>query len=70
MKAILTAQATSAESRGDPPDASAALEDGVDLSLLAESLAMTVWERMLANDEALRFSDELRTAVLKSREKP
>lgn len=37
--------------------------------MLEESLAKTVWERMLANDDALRLADMLRAAVLKKRGK-
>jgi hypothetical protein len=43
--------------------------EGLDLSLLEESLAKTVWERMLANDDALRLADLLQAAMLKSRAK-
>jgi hypothetical protein len=43
---------------------------GIDLALLEDSLAKTVWERMLANDDALRLADLLQTAVLKTRAKP
>jgi len=50
--------------------AHATFADGVEPSLLEESLAKTVWERMLANDDALRFADLLQTATLKSRAKP
>ena len=42
----------------------------IDLSLLKESLAMTPWERMLANDDALNFANSLRTAMLKRNAKP
>jgi len=38
--------------------------DGIDASLIAASLAMTPWERMLANDDALNFADSLRQAML------
>ena len=37
----------------------------IDLSLLDDSLAKTPWERMQANDDALRFSDLLRAAMEK-----
>jgi hypothetical protein len=37
----------------------------VDISLLEESLAKTPWERMQANDDALRFADLLRDAMEK-----
>jgi hypothetical protein len=40
-------------------------EEGIDLSLLEDSLAKTPWERMLANDDAVRFADSLRAAVEK-----
>ena len=45
-------------------------EDGIDLALLEESLSKTVWERMLANDDALRLADMLRAAMTKTRAKP
>jgi hypothetical protein len=38
-------------------------EDEFDLSLLEDSLAMTPWERMQANDDAVNFADTLRTAM-------
>ncbi len=44
-------------------------DDGIDLTLLEESLAKTVWERMLANDDALRLADMLQAATLKARAK-
>jgi len=43
--------------------------DFIDLSLLEDSLAKTVWERMLANDDALRLADLLQSAVLRRRAK-
>ncbi|MDB6035614.1 MAG: hypothetical protein JWM16_5952 [Verrucomicrobiales bacterium] len=42
----------------------------IDLSLLEDSLAKTPWERMLANDDALRFADSLRAAMEKRNAKP
>ena len=48
---------------------SATSYDAVDPALLEESLAKTVWERMLANDDALRLADLLQAAMLKSRAK-
>jgi hypothetical protein len=45
-------------------------DHGLDLSLLEDSLAKTPWERMLANDDALRFADSLRAALEKSNAKP
>jgi hypothetical protein len=43
--------------------------DEIDLSLLEDSLAKSVWERMLANDDALRLADLLQAAMLKTRAK-
>ena len=40
-------------------------DDGLDVWLLNDSLAKTPWERMLANDDALRFADSLRAAMEK-----
>jgi hypothetical protein len=51
------------------PTKLATSEEGIDLSLLEESLSKTVWERMLANDDALRLAELLQTAMLKSRAK-
>jgi hypothetical protein len=45
-------------------------EDGIDLSLLQDSIAKTPWERMLANDDALNFGDTLREAMTKRHAKP
>ena len=47
----------------------AAFGGDIDLSLLEESLAKTVWERMLANDDALRLADLLQAAMLRTRAK-
>jgi len=44
-------------------------EDGIDNALLQESLSKSVWERMLANDDALRLADMLRAAMTKTRAK-
>jgi hypothetical protein len=44
--------------------------EGIDFSLLEDSLAKTPWERMLANDDALRFADSLRAAVEERNAKP
>jgi hypothetical protein len=35
----------------------------IDLSLLADSLEKTPWERMQANDDALNFADSLQMAM-------
>jgi len=35
----------------------------IDLSLLADSLGKTPWERMQANDDALNFADSLQMAM-------
>ena len=45
-------------------------EGEVDPDLLRVSLAMTPWERMLANDDALNFAESLRAAVAKRNAKP
>jgi hypothetical protein len=42
----------------------------VDASLIAASLAMSPWERMQANDDALNFADSLRAAMMKRHAKP
>jgi hypothetical protein len=39
--------------------------DDIDFSLLEDSLEMTPWERMQANDDALNFAESLRTAMEK-----
>ena len=54
---------------GASPDAPPACED-VDIPLLEDSLSKTPWERMLANDDALRFSESLRSAMEKRNAKP
>jgi hypothetical protein len=48
----------------------AGTDDEIDVSLLEESLAKTPWERMQANDDALRFVDSLRAALEKRNAKP
>ena len=40
----------------------------VDIALLKASLAMTPWERMKANDDALNFGESLRAAMKKRNE--
>ena len=35
----------------------------IDISLLEDSLRMSPWERMLANDDALNFGESLRAAM-------
>jgi hypothetical protein len=45
-------------------------EDEVDVALLEDSLAKTPWERMQANDDALRFVDSLRDALEKQNARP
>jgi hypothetical protein len=44
--------------------------DDLDLSLLQESLRLTPWERMLANDDALNFGETLRAAMKQRDAKP
>ena len=48
----------------------AATADDMDVWLLEDSLARTPWERMQANDDALRFADSLRAAMEKRNAKP
>ena len=45
-------------------------DEGIDLSLLEDSLSKTPWERMQANDDALRFADSLRAAMENRNAKP
>ena len=44
-------------------------KDGIDRGLLEESLSKSVWERMLANDDAFRLTDRLQAAMTKTRAK-
>ena len=46
------------------------LEFNFDLSLLEDSLAKTPWERMQANDDALRFMESLQEAMRNRNAKP
>jgi hypothetical protein len=49
-----------------PSDQSGADEvHGFDMTHLDDSLAMTPWERMLANDDMVNFGDSLRAAMEK-----
>ena len=45
-------------------------EDGDGDLLMADSLAMTPWERILANDDMINFGDSLRAAMEKRNAKP
>ncbi len=47
-----------------PPDYQIAATDG-DFLMLDDSLAMTPWERILANDDVVNFGDSLRVAMEK-----
>ena len=49
---------------------SVAVIGDVDISLLRASLAMTPWERMQANDDALNFAESLRSAMVKRNAQP
>jgi hypothetical protein len=49
---------------------SRAEDDEIDASLLEDSLAKTPWQRMQANDDALRFADSLRAAMQARNAKP
>jgi hypothetical protein len=69
MKARRIKSAVQTRRRGIPLPERAASMDGMDLALLEESLAKTVWERMLANDDALRLADLLQAARRKTRAK-
>ncbi len=52
------------EASGGYGSADCGAEKGdIDLSLLEESLRLTPWERMLANDDALNFAESLRVAM-------
>ena len=42
----------------------------IDISLLEESLRMSPWDRMLANDDALNFAESLRAAMERRNAKP
>lgn len=55
-----------------PPYGSPAIDIGgdVDIALLRASLAMTPWERMQANDDALNFAESLRAAMKQRNAKP
>ncbi|OGP49150.1 MAG: hypothetical protein A2Y79_11135 [Deltaproteobacteria bacterium RBG_13_43_22] len=50
-------------STGYLPAGKGADDQGIDLTLLEESLRLTPWERMLANDDALNFAGSLRAAM-------
>ena len=52
------------------PEHRAGTEGEIDVSLLEDSLAKTPWERMQANDDALRFADSLRDAMERHNAKP
>jgi hypothetical protein len=45
------------------PEHHGVAKEGIDLGLLKDSLAKTPWERMQANDDALRFADTLSKAM-------
>ena len=42
----------------------------IDTSLLEESLRLSPWDRMLANDDALNFAESLRAAMERRNAKP
>ena len=52
------------------PERGGSADEQIDSWLLADSLAKTPWERMQANDDALRFADSLRGAMEKRNAKP
>jgi hypothetical protein len=47
-----------------------ALDGETDIALLHDSLALTPWERMKANDDALNFAESLRAAMTGRNAKP
>jgi hypothetical protein len=42
-----------------------AADDSIDSLMLKDSLSMTPWERILANDDVVNFGDSLRVAMEK-----
>ncbi len=56
--------------RETAPSYSPGAEGEIDLQMLEDSLAKTPWERMQANDDALRFAESLRAAMLKRDARP
>ncbi len=70
MKASRTTPAAQRQPSENTPPEHATHDDGIDRALLEDSLAKTVWERMLANDDALRLAGLLQAATLKTRAKP
>jgi hypothetical protein len=63
-------KAEASERTSTPPADHVDPDDGLDLELLDDSLAKTPWERMLANDDALRFAESLRDAMEKRNAEP
>ena len=51
------------------PDGQSAATDG-EFPMLEDSLGMTPWERILANDDIVNFGDSLRVAMEKRNAKP
>ena len=64
MKASANTPGNRAQTSGHSAPVPLTSGDGIDIGLLEESLSKTVWERMLANDDALRLADLLQDAVL------
>jgi hypothetical protein len=56
--------------RETAPEYRVGTEGEMDVSLLEDSLARTPWERMQANDDALRFADALRDAMERRQPQP
>jgi len=69
MKASPDKSAMKSRRPGTTHPECASSEDGIDRALLEESLSKSVWERMLANDDALGLADMLRAAMTKTRAK-
>jgi len=58
-------KAEASERTSTAPASHVRADEGLDVWLLDDSLAKTPWERMLANDDALRFADSLHAAMQK-----
>ena len=69
MKASSSKSASQSRRPGTTDGEHPISEEGIDRALLEESLSKSVWERMLANDDALRLADTLRGAMTKTRAK-
>jgi hypothetical protein len=64
MKPVRTPKGEENVPKESPPDCQFAATDD-DSLMLEDSLSMTPWERMQANDDALNFAESLRAAMEK-----